>query len=486
MNAICLACWTRIFVACVVFCWSFVGALADERPPNVIIILADDLGYSDVGVFGAKGFSTPNLDQLAREGVRFTDFHVAQAVCSASRAALMTGCYPNRVGLTGAVEPWDKIGLHANELTLAQMMKHKGYATGMVGKWHLGTPAEFLPTNRGFDEYLGLPYSNDQWPYHPEKPGVFPPLPLMDGLRVVNPALTLSDMEKLTGMYTERALSFIDHNKDRPFFLYFAHTMPHVPLAVSDKFRGKSERGLYGDAVQEIDSSVGEIMAALEKHRIERDTLVMFLSDNGPWLCYGNHGGTATPLREGKTTSWEGGTRVPFVARWPKHIPAGKVSDELAMTIDLLPTLANLVGAKLPEHKIDGLDIWPILTMQPGAKNSQEAYFFYGVPFGGWTGAELESVRSGPWKLILPHRYRSLGGDPPGSDGIPAKYLPHDVADPELYNLESDVAETRNVAVKNPDVVKRLLVLAEQCRDELGDTVLKREGKGVRSAGMAK
>jgi len=213
-----------------------------ERLPNVVLILADDLGYSDVGAFGAKGFTTPNLDRVAHEGIRFTDFHVAQAVCSASRAALMTGCYASRVGIEGAMEPWYKFGIHQRELTLPKMFKQMGYATGMAGKWHLGTPVEFLPTHSGFDEWIGLPYSNDQWPLHPEKPGKFPPLPLYDGDKVVNPNISHRDMEQLTSQYTERAVSFIDRNKGQPFFLYVAHTMPHVPLAVSERFRGTTQR----------------------------------------------------------------------------------------------------------------------------------------------------------------------------------------------------------------------------------------------------
>jgi arylsulfatase A len=452
--------------------------------PNVVLILADDQGYADVGVYGAKGFSTPHIDQLAREGIRFTDFHVAQGVCSASRAALMTGCYPNRVGITGALEPWDKFGLNEKELTLQAMMKQKGYATGMVGKWHLGTPPELLPTNRGFDDFLGLPYSNDEWPFHPEKPGHFPPLPLIDGTRIVKPGITQDDMNQLTRWYTERAVKFIEQNKDRPFFLYVAHTMPHVPLGASESFRGKTQRGLYGDACEEIDWSTGQIMATLDKHGLSKNTLVMFLSDNGPWLSYGNHGGSAGPLREGKTTSWEGGTRVPFIARWPGRIPAGKVSNEVAMTIDLLPTLGKLIGAKLPQHKIDGLDVWPLLTGETGAKNPHEAYFFYGVPFGQWTGAQLEAVRAGPWKLMLPHSYRTLGDNPPGRDGIPAKYQPRTIAEPELYNLDDDLGEMKNVAAQNPKIVERLLALAERCRDDLGDTIIKREGQGIRPAGV--
>ena len=459
------------------------AAAQTPRLPNVVLILADDLGYADVGVYGAKGFATPHLDRLAREGVRFTDFHVAQAVCSASRAALMTGCYPNRVGIEGAMEPWYRFGLNAREMTFPAMMKQKGYATGMVGKWHLGTPTEFLPTHRGFDEWLGLPYSNDQWPLHPEKPGVFPPLPLFDGDRVVNTNVTHRDMEQLTAQYTARAVDFIRRNRDRPFFLYVAHTMPHVPLAVSERFRGTTTRGLYGDAVSEVDWSTGEILAALKQHGLEKDTLVMFLSDNGPWLVYGNHAGSAGPLREGKTTTWDGGTRVPFIARWPGHIPAGRRCDEMAMSIDLLPTIANRIGARLPDHKIDGLDIWPLLAGQKGATNPHEAYFFYGVPFGVWSGAELESVRTRQWKLVLPHTYRTLGDGKPGMDGWPGEYRKQPVAGPELYDMSRDIGERRNVAAEHPEVVRSMLTMAERCREDLGDTQFNRKGAGVREPG---
>lgn len=458
-------------------------AQAAERPPNVILIVADDLGYADVGLYGAKGFTTPNLDQLAQEGIRFTDFHVAQAVCSASRAALLTGCYPNRIGIEGAMEPWYKFGISDQELTWPQMMKQKGYATGMVGKWHLGTPTPFLPTHRGFDEWFGLPYSNDQWPLHPEKPGKFPPLPLYEGDKVINPDVNHRDMEQLTTQYTERAVSFIERNKAKPFFLYVAHTMPHVPLAVSDKFRGATKRGLYGDAVEEVDWGIGEIMKTLKKDDLEKDTLVMFLSDNGPWLVFGNHAGSAYPLREGKTTSWDGGTRVPFIARWPGHIPAGSVCTEMAISIDLMPTVAKLIGAKMPEHKIDGLDMWPLLAGQKDAKNPHEAFYFYGVPFGGWTGAELESVRTREWKLILPHVYRTLGDQKPEMDGWPGVYLKRPVLTPELYSMTGDIEEHHDVAAQHPDLVQKMLEMAEQCRADLGDTTLNRKGAGVREPG---
>ena len=473
------------------FCFAALLAFAThlhaaERPPNVILIVADDLGYADVGVYGAKGFTTPNLDRLAQEGIRFTDFHVAQAVCSASRAAIMTGCYPNRIGIEGAMEPWYKFGIHEDELTLPKMMKQKGYATGMVGKWHLGTPTEFLPTHRGFDEWFGLPYSNDQWPLHPEKPGKFPPLPLYEGDTVINPNLSHRDMEQLTTQYTERAVSFIERNKAKPFFLYVAHTMPHVPLAVSEKFRGTTKRGLYGDAVEEVDWGIGEILATLKKHNLEKDTLVMFMSDNGPWLIYGNHAGSAFPLREGKTTTWDGGTRVPFIARWPGHIPAGSACKEMACAIDLLPTIAQLVGAQLPKHKIDGLDIWSLFDGEKNARNPHEAYFFYGVPFGGWTGAELESVRTREWKLIVPHSYRTLGGRKPGMDGWPAEYQKQPVLEPELYDMASDIEEQHNVAAQHEDLMRRMLDMAEQCRVDLGDTTLNRKGAGMREPGGVK
>jgi arylsulfatase A-like enzyme len=369
---------------------------------------------------------------------------------------------------------------------MPQMFKQKGYATGMVGKWHLGTPTEFLPTHRGFDEWFGLPYSNDQWPLHPEKPGKFPPLPLYDGDKIINPGISHRDMEQLTTQYTERAVSFIDRNHDKPFFLYVAQTMPHVPLAVSEKFRGTTKRGLYGDAVEEIDWSTGEILAALKKHGLEKDTIILFLSDNGPWLVFGNHGGSAYPLREGKTTTWDGGTRVPFIIWWPGHIPAGSVSSEMACTIDLLPSFAKLIGAKLPDHKIDGLDIWPLLAGERDAKNPHDVYFFYGVRFGSWSGAELESVRTHDWKLIVPHTYRTLGGHKPGMDGWPGEYVKQPVLEPELYDMRKDIEEKHDTAAQHPEIVKRMLDLAEQCRADLGDTTLNRKGAGVREPGGVK
>ncbi len=447
------------------------GEAARDRPPNVVIILSDDQGYADVGCYGAKGFETPNLDRMAEEGVRFTDFHVAQGVCTASRAALLTGCYPNRIGLLGALNPSSRHGISASEKTIAEVLKPRGYTSAIYGKWHLGHRPKFLPTRHGFDDYFGLPYSNDMWPKHPT--AKFPDLPVIEGEKVIayNP-----DQTQLTTWYTERAVKFIAHNKDRPFFLYVAHNMPHVPLHVSDKFKGKSQQGLYGDVIMEIDWSVGQILAGLKEHGLDQQTLVIFTSDNGPWLSYGNHAGSAGPLREGKMTTWEGGHREPCLMRWSGQIPAGIVCREPAMTIDLLPTIAKLAGARLPEHKIDGLDIWPLMAGKPNAKSPHEAYYFY------WN-RELQAVRSGKWKLHLPHSYISLDGKPAGQDGKPVPYVQLNTP-LALYDLAQDVGETSNVADQHRDVVMGLQALADKAREDLGDSATKQEGKGVRPAGQ--
>lgn len=468
--------WVCVVGMALAWLWGSSGAAAaSARPPNIVIIFCDDLAYADLGVYGAKDWSTPCLDRLAHEGIRFTRFYAAQPVCSASRAGLLTGCYPNRIGIAGALGPNSKVGISGNEVTLAELVKPRGYATAIFGKWHLGRQPQFLPTHHGFDEYFGLPYSNDMWPKHPEaKPGTYPPLPLMEGDQVVQ---TMPDQTQFTTWYTERAVQFIAQNRDRPFFLYLAHSMPHVPLHVSDKFKGKSRQGLYGDVIMEIDWSVGKILAALKQHRLDRRTLVVFTSDNGPWLSYGNHAGSAGPLREGKGTCWEGGVREPFVARWPGKIPAGRVCREPAMTIDLLPTIARLTRADLPRHKIDGLDIWPLLSGDPKAKNPHEAYYFY------YEDNQLQAVMSGRWKLMLPHTYRTLEGQPAGRDGTPTKYVSRKIERPELYDLEADIGEQQDVAAGHPDVVKRLEALADKARDDLGDSLVKRVGQGVREPG---
>ncbi len=469
-----------IFV-CILALWSDTAIAANgsaASPPNIVVIFADDLGYADVGCFGGDGPShTPHIDRLAREGIRFTQFYTAQPVCSASRAALLTGCYANRIGIHGALGPGARHGIHDDETTLAEIVKQKGYATAAVGKWHLGHHPQFLPTRHGFDEYFGLPYSNDMWPHHPEaKAGTYPALPLIENDRVIDPEITPDEQSTLTTRYTERAVRFIERNHDRPFFLYVAHSMPHVPLFVSDKFAGRSPRGTYDDVLMEVDWSVGEILAALERHKIDANTLVIFTSDNGPWLSYGNHAGSAGPLREGKGTVFEGGVRVPFVARWPAKIPAAQTQSEPAMTIDLVPTVARLIGARLPEHPIDGLDIWPLLAGLPGATNPHAAYFFY------YSQGELHAMRSGRWKLLLPHTARSMAGQPPGKDGRPGKYKPLPVG-LELYDLQSDPSETTDVAARYPDVVGRLQTMADAARADLGDALTKRRGSGTRPSG---
>lgn len=453
---------------------------AVERP-NIVIIYADDLGYGDLGCFGGKNVVTPNLDRLAREGRKFTNFHVAQAVCSASRTALLTGCYPNRLGIHGALGPNANHGISDRETTLAQLLKKQGYATGMAGKWHLGHRPQFLPTRHGFDEYLGLPYSNDMWPHRPDgKKSTYPSLPLIEDEAVIDADVTAEDQARLTSLYTTRAVSFIEKHKEKPFFFYLAYAMPHVPLFAGEAFRGKSGHGLYADVVMEIDASVGRILDTLETNRLADNTLVIFASDNGPWLNYGEHAGTSGPLREGKGTSWEGGVRVPCVMRWPAKLSAGSVCDAFLMTIDLFPTIGRLVDAKMPDLPIDGRDVWPILSGTPGAKNPHEAYLFY------YEVNQLQAVASGDghWKLMLPHVYRTLGGKPGGQGGVPGKYEQRTIVRPELYDLTRDIAETTDVAEKNSEVVARLLEIAEQARADLGDTITKRKGTGVRGPGQ--
>jgi arylsulfatase A len=445
---------------------------AHGRPPNIVVILMDDMGYADIGAFGAKAYPTPNLDRLAMEGRIFTDFYVSQAVCSASRASLLTGCYNPRIGIYGALMPDSKIGISSEEMTLAQLCKQKNYATAIYGKWHLGHHRPFLPLQHGFDEYFGLPYSNDMWPVNSAK---FPEIPLIQGNDVFKPALTHQDQEMLTTWYTEHAVSFIERNRERPFFLYVPHAMVHVPLHVSDKFRGKSGVGLFGDVMMEVDWSVGEIVGAIRKNGLERDTLVLFTSDNGPWLLYGDHAGSAGPLREGKTTMFDGGCRESTIVWGPGRVPAGTVCREPAMTIDLLPTVARMIDAPLPERKIDGRDIGPLITGAAGAKSPHEAYYFY------W-GKELHAVRSGRWKLHFPHSYPTLNGRKGGSGGKPGKY---DQAKIELslFDLEEDVGEHTDVKDAHPDVVARLQALADGMRKELGDSALQKTGTEMRQPG---
>jgi arylsulfatase A-like enzyme len=453
------------------------GALALPCPaaepppkPNVVIVYIDDMGYGDLACYGNPINKTPNCDRMAREGTRFTDFYVAQAVCSASRTALLTGCYPNRLGILGALGPQSKNGISDKEKTIADVLKARGYATAIYGKWHLGHHPQFLPTRHGFDDYFGLPYSNDMGP-KPGRPNA-PPVPLISGDKTVE---TNPDMNTITARYTTHAADFIRKNKDRPFFLYVPHTMVHVPIGATPGFRREAMGRLYTAAVEEVDWSLGQILAALKDNNIDEKTLVIFSADNGPWLSYGNHGGSAGPLREGKGTSWDGGVREPCIVRWPGQVPAGRLAHEPWMTIDILPTLAHLTGADLPPLPVDGKNAWPLLHGDPGARSPQEAYYFY------W-GKELQAVRSGKWKLHFPHSYRSLTGTP-GHDGSAGGYTEAHT-DLALYDLEVDVGEKTNVADKHPDVVQKLKALADKEREELGDTATKREGRGVRKPGM--
>ena len=451
------------------------------RLPNIVIMFADDQGYGDLGVYGAQGYETPNLDRMAAEGARFTDFYVSSPVCSASRAALLTGCYHGRVGMHGAIGPSSPIGLNHDETTIAELLKQLGYATAIFGKWHLGRPDNMLPTNHGFDEYLGLPYSNDMWPYHPgvrhlpleKRLEKWPDLPLIKNEKVIDEKVTPEEQRNLTTLYTENAVRFIEENHHHPFFLYVPQSMPHVPLYVSDKFQGKTGDGTYGDVIAEIDWSMGQILDTLKKNQIDDNTLVIYTSDNGPWLSYGSHAGSAGPLREGKGTCWEGGIRVPFVARWPGRIPAGLVVSEPAATIDLLPTIAAITNAPLPNHKIDGENIWPLLAGEKDATSPHQALFFY------YKNNELQGMRSGKWKLIFPHTYRTLSGKDGGKNGLPVDYDAA-TADLELYDLHNDLGETRNVADDYPEIVAKLSRMADEMRADLGDSLTKSPATGAR------
>ncbi len=412
------------------------GASTDK--PNFVVIFTDDQGYQDVGCFGSPNINTPNLDRMAAEGMKFTDFYVAASVCSPSRAALLTGCYPPRVGITKVLFPRDSIGLNPEEVTIADILKTRGYATACVGKWHLGHLPQFLPMSNGFDSYFGIPYSNDMdgvkgtnkdldrtWRQKDYSPWN---VPLMRNEKIIElPATQTTLIER----YTKEAVKFIQKNKNNPFFLYLPHTMPHIPLFVSDEFFVEDVKKAYKATIEQIDSSVGSVLEALKKAGVDKNTLVIFTSDNGPWLSKKHHGGSALPLRDGKFSTYEGGMREPCIARWPGKIPAGVVCSEVCSTIDLLPTFTKLAGAKLSaERVIDGKDIWPLMAGKPGAKSPHEAFFYY-------RGNNLEAVRSGRWKL---RRTKQT----------------------ELYDLKADISEKHNLVDKYPDIVKRLSDMMEE------------------------
>ncbi len=417
------------------------GAFPDTgRRPNFVVILVDDLGYQDVGCFGSPLISTPNEDRMAREGIKLTSYY-AQTVCTPSRAALLTGCYPTRVGLPNVLNPKDKIGISAKEKTIADLLKTRGYATACIGKWHLGWEKPFLPTRHGFDYFYGLPYSNDM--------GREIPVPLMQQETIIEQPV---NQDTLTQRYTQEAVKFIEQHKDEPFFLYLAHTMVHVPLHVSPAFRGKSKRGLYGDAAEEVDWSTGQVLDTLKKLGLDDNTLVVFTSDNGPWLKQGENGGCALPLRDGKGTTYDGGVRVPCIVRWPGKIPPGQVSNQIVTEMDLLPTFAKLSGTKPPADRIiDGRDAWPLLSGKPGAVSAHDVLFFY-------KSNRLQALRSGKWKLDFPEKDKPV----------------------ELFDMDADISEKNNVADRYPSIVARLSKLAENCRQDLGDAITGVQGKNRR------
>ncbi|MFN3852310.1 MAG: sulfatase [Spirosomataceae bacterium] len=455
------------------------------KTPNVVLIFLDDLGYGDLGVTGAVDYQTPNLDKMATEGIRFTNFLSAQAVCSASRAALMTGCYPNRIGISGALMPYSTVGINAKETTIAELLKQKGYKTAIYGKWHLGHHKEFLPLQHGFDEYFGIPYSNDMWPIdydgtpvpdnHPKKKN-YPPLPLISNNSKIEEISTLEQQGMLTARYTEKAVDFIKRNKNNPFFLYLPHSMPHVPINASPRFKGKSKQGLYGDVIMEIDWSVGEILKSLKENGLDKNTLVIFTSDNGPWINFGNHAGSTGGFREGKGSSYEGGQRVPCLMRWKGTMPEGLICNKLSSTIDILPTLAKICEAKLPETKIDGLDISELLKGNLAAEPRKTFYYYY-------RKNSLEAVRQGDWKLVFEHPGRTYEGFQPGNDGFPGtvnENAPYPFA---LYDLRRDPSERYDVQATYPKIVEELKKLADMAREDLGDDILKINGKNNRPAG---
>ena len=466
-----------VYVSLLIFLLAFNSCSKTvDNHVNFIIIYTDDLGYGDLTKTGAIGYQTPNLDRMASQGMFFTHYYAPQAVCSASRAGLLTGCYPNRIGLAGALGPSSQIGISADEETIAEVLKKKGYATAIYGKWHLGVQEQFLPTRHGFDEFYGIPYSNDMWPFHPAGPNHFPNLPLFENDKIVNEAVTPNDQKQFTTDFTERTIDFIRRNREQPFFIYLAHPMPHVPLYVSAKFEGKSAQGLYGDVMMEIDWSVGQIISALEKEGLSENTLLIFTSDNGPWLNYGNHAGSSGGLREGKGTSFEGGQRVPCLMLWKGKIIPGTVNNQLIAGIDILPTIAEIAGAPLPERKIDGISILPLLKGEI-SESPRKAFWYY------YRQNNLEAVRDASWKLVLAHPGRTYEGFEPGSDGKPGKVnenFPHEAG---LYDLRRDPGETYNMIDYYPEIVEKLQKIADEARLELGDDLTGEPGNNRRKPG---
>ncbi|WP_409150223.1 sulfatase [Sphingobacterium sp. BS-2] len=458
--------------------------------PNIILVFMDDLGYGDLGVTGALGYHTPVLDRMANNGIRFTNFLVPQAVCSASRSALLTGNYPNRMGISGAFMPSAGVGLNPDEITMAEMLKSKGYSTQIIGKWHLGSELEFLPTKQGFDSYYGIPYSNDMWPVgfdgKPAKPdsyvAKYPVLPLLEvkaGQNLPDTVMKINNLEDqavLTENYTEKAVDFINANKNKPFFLYLAHSMTHVPIAASKKFRGTSEQGLFGDVMHEIDDSMGQILHALKSNGLSDNTIVIFTSDNGPWLNFGNHNGSSGGFREGKGASWEGGQRVPCIIYWPDKIKEGRINNNLTSSMDIFATVAELIDYKDNPNQIDGISFLSQIKDPKSATSRKSMYYYYNQN-------DLEAVRFENWKLVLPHKSRSYEGILPGNDGFGGNYKEHEVKTMELYDLRRDPGERYNVIEQNPEVLEKLLEIADEARRDLGDNLTKSEGQNRRPLG---
>ena len=487
IKAIIYGCTVLLLFIGVIILWSFKQPekiAPSETPQNIVIIFMDDMGYGDPECYGGGPYHTPNMNALAAEGMRFTNFYAAQAVCSASRSALLTGCYPTRIGISGALDHRSKIALNPDEETIAEILKAKGYKTGMVGKWHVGNRQPYLPLQQGFDEYLGLPYSNDMWPvYYDGTPwtdttsyrSTYPPLPLYDGNKVIKIIRNLDEQAQLTTLYTERAVKFIKENKKRPFFLYLAHSMVHVPIAASSKFKGKSGAGLFGDVMEEVDWSVGEVVKALKENGLSKNTLVIFTSDNGPWLTFGNHAGNTGGLREGKGTAWDGGLKVPCIMSWPSRIAPGSICNNLTTTMDILPTISDICKAKLPVKKIDGVDILSLLKGVPNANPRNEFVYYY-------DRNNLKAIRTGQWKLVFAangQTYGKMGAT--GHDGFPGKYST-DTVKLALYNLLTDPGEDRDVKEQYPEVVTQLNTIADKYRKEIGDGLTNQTGSEVRPA----
>ncbi len=452
--------------------------------PNVVIIFMDDMGYGDPVCYGGGPYQTPNIDALAAKGIRFTEFYAAQAVCTASRSALLTGCYPTRISMHGAIDHNAKFALNPAEETIAELLKDKGYKTSMVGKWHLGHKMPFLPLQQGFDEFYGLPYSNDMWPVdYNGQPwqdtsfwrAKYPPLPLIEGNKTIKTITNFDGQDQLTTDYTTRAVDFINRNKKNPFFLYLAHSMVHVPLGVSDKFKGKSGAGLFGDVMEEVDWSVGEVMNALKRNSLIENTIVIFTSDNGPWLTFGNNAGNTAGLREGKGTAWDGGLKVPCIISWPGKTQPGTVCNKLLTTMDILPTLVDICSAKMPVKKIDGIDFKKVLLGDNHVNPRDEFAYYYDEN-------NLKAIRKGNWKLVFAATSQTYG--PPatiGGDRYPGKYANMEVS-MGLYNLSNDPGEDRNVMDQYPEKLTELKLVADKYRQQLGDGLTKTTGNEVRPA----